>query len=147
MKKVISFATIIFMCISMLTGGGASDVKLEEVMDFSLSLTQLESADELKTYYSISPDDVKQFAAEIDSNNNAPVEIVMIEAVDSTAADNIEQALTTRYNSIYSQYSSYSTDRLDVVRNSKVTKDGNFVSMIVAEKSSEMLEVYYQYVK
>ncbi len=152
MKKVISFATIIFMCISMLTGCGASDVKLEEVMekinsDFSLSLTQLESADELKTYYSISPDDVKQFAAEIDSNNNAPVEIVMIEAVDSTAADNIEQALTTRYNSIYSQYSSYSTDRLDVVRNSKVTKDGNFVSMIVAEKSSEMLEVYYQYVK
>lgn len=152
MKKVISFATIIFMCISMLTGCGASDVKLEEVMekinsDFSLSLTQLESADELKTYYSISPDDVKQFAAEIDSNNNAPVEIVMIEAVDSTAADNIVQALTTRYNSIYSQYSSYSTDRLDVVRNSKVTKDGNFVSMIVAEKSSEMLEVYYQYVK
>ena len=152
MKKVISFATIIFMCISMLAGCGASDVKLEEVMekinsDFSLSLTQLESADELKTYYSISPDDVKQFAAEIDSNNNAPVEIVMIEAVDSTAADNIEQALTTRYNSIYSQYSSYSTDRLDVVRNSKVTKDGNFVSMIVAEKSSEMLEVYYQYVK
>ena len=115
--------------------------------DFSLSLQKLESADELNTYYSIDTADVKQFAAEIDPNNNAPVEIVLIEAVDADAATRVESALTTRYNAIYSQYSSYTPEQLDMVKACKVTKDGNFVSMIVADKGSEMLDVFYSYVK
>ena len=115
--------------------------------DFNLSLTKLEKAEDLYTYYSIDTADVKQFAAEIDSNNNAPKEIVLVEAADDAAADRVESALTTRFNSIYSQYSSYSPDQLDMVKDCKVTKNGNFVSMIVADKASDMLNVYYEYVK
>ena len=51
--------------------------------DFSLSLRVLESVDDLNTYYSIDTADVKQYAAEIDANNDAPVEIVLVEAVDA----------------------------------------------------------------
>lgn len=152
MKKVISIVSVFVLCLAFFTGCGAKEVKLSEVMDkinsdFSLSLQTLESADELNTYYSIDTADVKQFAAEIDPNNNAPVEIVLIEAVDADAASRVESALTTRYNAIYSQYSSYTPEQLDMVKACKVTKDGNFVSMIVADKGDEMLNVFYSYVK
>ncbi len=152
MKKVISIVSAFVLCLAIFTGCGAKEVKLSEVMDkinsdFSLSLQKLESADELNTYYSIDTADVKQFAAEIDPNNNAPVEIVLIEAVDADAATRVESALTTRYNAIYSQYSSYTPEKLDMVKACKVTKDGNFVSMIVADKGAEMLDVFYSYVK
>ncbi len=152
MKKVISIVSAFVLCLAIFTGCGAKEVKLSEVMDkinsdFSLSLQKLESADELNTYYSIDTADVKQFAAEIDPNNNAPVEIVLIEAVDADAAARVESALTTRYNAIYSQYSSYTPEQLDMVKACKVTKDGNFVSMIVADKGAEMLDVFYSYVK
>ena len=152
MKKVISIVSAFVLCLAIFTGCGAKEVKLSEVMDkinsdFSLSLQKLESADELNTYYSIDTADVKQFAAEIDPNNNAPVEIVLIEAVDADAATRVESALTTRYNAIYSQYSSYTPEQLDMVKACKVTKDGSFVSMIVADKGAEMLDVFYSYVK
>lgn len=152
MKKVISIVSAFVLCLAIFAGCGAKEVKLSEVMDkinsdFSLSLQTLESADELNTYYSIDTADVKQFAAEIDPNNNAPVEIVLIEAVDADAASRVESALTTRYNAIYSQYSSYTPEQLDMVKACKVTKDGNFVSMIVADKGADMLNVFYSYVK
>ena len=152
MKKVISIVSAFVLCLAIFAGCGAKEVKLSEVMDkinsdFSLSLQTLESADELNTYYSIDTADVKQFAAEIDPNNNAPVEIVFIEAVDADAASRVETALTTRYNAIYSQYSSYTPEQLDMVKACKVTKDGNFVSMIVADKGADMLNVFYSYVK
>ena len=152
MKKVISIVSAFVLCLAIFAGCGAKEVKLSEVMDkinsdFSLSLQKLESADELNKYYSIDTADVKQFAAEIDPNNNAPVEIVLIEAVDADAASRVETALTTRYNAIYSQYSSYTPEQLDMVKACKVTKDGNFVSMIVADKGADMLNVFYSYVK
>ena len=152
MKKVLSIVSAFVLCLAIFAGCGAKEVKLSEVMDkinsdFSLSLQTLKSADELNRYYSIDTADVKQFAAEIDPNNNAPVEIVLIEAVNADAATRVEKALTTRYNAIYSQYSSYTPEQLDMVKACKVTKDGNFVSMIVADKGADMLNVFYSYVK
>ncbi|MCD8027031.1 MAG: DUF4358 domain-containing protein [Clostridiales bacterium] len=151
MKKAGLLTAVLIMCFSLFSGCSSANVDLNEVMsklnsEFNLSLTELTDED-LSKQYSIEADDVKQFAAEIDANNNAPVEVVLIEAVDSEAADNIESALTDRYNSIYSQYSSYNADRLDMVTECKVTKDGNFVTLIVADEAPEMLDIYYEYIE
>lgn len=152
MKKVLSVITIFSLCFALLTGCGTKSVNLSEVMDkinsdFRLSLKTLDDSEKLNQYYSIETEDVKQFAAEIDSNNDAPVEIVLVEAVDSAAADRIESALTTRYNAIISQYSSYTPEKLSAVQACKVTKDGNYVTMIVAENGPDMLEIFYDYLK
>ncbi len=152
MKKIVSLVITFALCFTALTGCGAKSVDLSEVMnkinsDFSLSLQKLEDVDKLNQYYSIEADDVKQFAAEIDSNNDAPVEIVLVEAVDSDAAGRVESALTTRYNAIINQYSSYTPDKLSMVQACKVTKDGNYVTMIVADEGPKMLEVFYDYLK
>lgn len=153
MKKIISIAAVIAICLSMLAGcalSGSADLNevIEKInSDFSLSLSKLSSVDDLNTYYSINISDVKQFAAEQDPTNDAPQEIVLVEAVDADAASRVEQALTTRYNSIYKTYSSYSPEQLDMVKNCKVTKNGNFVSLIVAENADDILNVYYEFIK
>lgn len=152
MKRIFAVAVALVLCLSLLAGCGSKDVNLNDVMtklnsDYSLSLQTLSSVDELNTYYSISTDDVKQFAAEIDSTNDAPKEIILIEATDADAATRVEEALTTRLNSIMATYNSYSPDQVDMVKACKVTKDGNFVSLIVADKAPDMINVYYEYVK
>jgi len=152
MKKFFSIAIALVLSLTIFTGCGAKEVKLTEVMnklnsDFSLSLRVLESVDDLNTYYSIDTADVKQYAAEIDSNNDAPVEIVLVEAVDADAATRVETALTTRYNAIVNQYSSYTPEKLDMVQACKVTKDDNYVTMIVADEATDMLNVYYEFFK
>ena len=152
MKRFFALVLAAVMAVSVLAGCGGSGKDLKAVMKdlnstYNLSLKELESKDDLKKYYSIEPDSVKQFAAEIDSNNNAPVEIVLVEAKDSAAADEVQKALAGRYNSIISQYASYTPEKLDMVKACKVSKDGNYVSLIVAENGPEMLKTFEDSIK
>ena len=40
-----------------------------------------------------------------------------------------------------------SAEELDMVKNCKVTKDGNFVTMIIGEKASDMLTMFNDSIK
>ncbi len=101
----------------------------------------------LKKYYSIDTEDVKQFAAEINSDSNSRVEIVLVEAVDADAASRVNDALSKTYTSIVTQYSGYNAEKLPMVEACKVTQDGNYVTMIVADQGPEILETFYGYIK
>ncbi|MER2081567.1 MAG: DUF4358 domain-containing protein [Ruminococcus sp.] len=151
MKRIIALVIAAVMAVSVFAGCGGGknlgDVLTSINSTYNLSLKTLESKDDLKKYYSINPDSVKQFAAEIDSNNNAPVEIVLVEAVDDSAATEIEKVLAGRYNSIISQYASYTPDKLEMVKDCKVSKDGNYVSLIVAENGPEILKTFQDSIK
>lgn len=156
MKKIISLICVAVICLTVFAGcGGAgaeadlSSVLKEMNTEYSVSgVEEITDVNELNAYYQINSDDVKQFAAEISSNSSDDyVEIVLVEANDSTAAQNITTQLTNRYNSIYSQYASYSADQLDMIKSCKVTTDGNFVSMIVSKDAQGMLDIFYKSVK
>lgn len=154
MKRAVSLFCIVSMIICLFCSCTTKEADLSVVLDkinssCNLSgLTQIADANDLNSYYGIEPDDVKQFAAEIDENSSdAPVEIVMVEAKDSTAAQNVSTKLTNRYNSIYNMYASYSKDQLAVVEKCQVTTDGNFVTLIVSDKAQSMLDVFYSYIK
>ena len=153
MKKVISLAVALVLCLSIFAGCGAKEVNLADLMDkmnseYSVDATKYETKDDMYKYYNINADDIKQFAAEVgksdtDSKNT---EVVLVEATDSDAASRVETALTNRYNSIL-QNASYSAEELDMVKNCKVTKDGNFVTMIIGEKASDMLTMFNDSIK
>lgn len=154
MKKIISVICAAALCLCLFAGCGAKEVNLTEVLDkintdYPVSgLTKITDVNDLNSYYQIKPEDVKQFAAEINENSSdAPVEIVLVEAKDSTAAQDIYDKLSNRYNSIYNMYASYSADQIAMVKECKVTMDGNFVSMIVAENAPEMVNVFYSFIK
>lgn len=156
MKKVISIAVALVLCLSIFAGCGAKEVNLADLMDkmnseYSVDATKYETKDDMYMYkyYNINADDIKQFAAEVgksdtDSKNT---EVVLVEATDSDAASRVETALTNRYNSIFQQNASYSAEELDMVKNCKVTKDGNFVTMIIGEKASDMLTMFNDSIK
>ncbi|MCH5300891.1 MAG: DUF4358 domain-containing protein [Ruminococcus sp.] len=154
MKKIVSILCAAIICLVAFAGcSGQTDVDLKSVLDEMNSaydtagLEKITDVNDLNTYYQINPDDVKQFAAEISSSADSPVEVVLVEAKDATAAQNVTTQLSNRYNSIYSQYASYSPDQLDMVKACKVTTDGNFVSMIVSKDAAGMLDIFYKYVK
>ena len=126
MKKVVSLVTIFVLCLTALAGcSGSKEVDLKTVLSdinskYSLDLKELTDSNDLKKYYSIDTEDVKQFAAEINSDSNSRVEIVLVEAVD---------------------------EKLPMVEACKVTQDGNYVTMIVADQGPEILETFYGYIK
>ncbi len=131
----------------------ASKVDLNTVLDKintenDLSLDKIDDVKKLKRYYGINEADVKQFAGETDkSDPNAPIEIVLIEGKDAAAAGRIESALNTRYGSVLNTYTSYSPDKVDMVKACKVTKDGNFVSMIIADNAPTMVKTFQDSIK
>lgn len=153
MKRIIAFVLAAVMMVAVFAGcGGTKEADLSAVMteintQYNLSLTTIDTADKLTKYYSINADDVKQFAAETNQDNNAAIEIVLVEAVDADAATRVEGALTNRYNSIVQQYSAYTPEKLDMAKACKVTKDGNFVSMIIADDAAGMLSIYDSSIK
>lgn len=130
-----------------------SGVDLNDVLDKinnenGLSLERVSETKRLKRYYNIAEEDVKQFAAENDkSDPNAPIEIVLVEGVDSAAADRIEEALKFRYDSVINTYTSYTPEKVDMVKACKVTKDGNFVSMIIHENAADMVSIFQDSIK
>lgn len=153
MKKIISLVTVFVLCLTALVGcSGSKEVDLKTVLSdinskYSLDLKELTDSNDLKKYYSIDTADVKQFAAEINSDSNSRVEIVLVEAVDSDAAARVNEALSKTYTSIVTQYSGYNAEKLPMVEACKVTQDGNYVTMIVADQGPEILETFYGYIK
>ncbi len=159
MKKIIALVLAALLGVAVLAGCGESaseankSVELVAVLDKintdnNLSLEKVTDVKMLKRYYTIDEGDVKQFAVEMDkSNTNAPVEIVLIEATDADAAGRIESALNTRYNSVLSTYTSYTPEKVDMVKACKVTKDGNFVSLIIADNADAMVKAYQESIK
>lgn len=157
MKRVISLVLAALMAVAVFAGCGGNnatkDADLNKVLDTinsenSLSLEKITDANKLNLYYSIAEADVKQFAAESDkSNPNAPVEIVLVEAKDADAAGRIETALNTRYNSVLSTYTSYTPEKVDMVKACKVTKDGNYVTLIIADNAPAMVTTFRNSIK
>ncbi|MEE1061960.1 MAG: DUF4358 domain-containing protein [Ruminococcus sp.] len=152
MKKICSLLAALTLSFVMLTGCSSTSVDLSAAMtdiktQCSFELKQLSTTDDLQKYYNIAPEDVKQFAAEIYSDSTTRIEIVLVEAVDAEATERVNEALTTTYNSIINQYAGYNQEKLPLIEACKVTQDGNYVSLIVAENGPELLETYYNHVK
>ena len=155
MKRVISLVLVALIAVAVLAGCGSNgsgdagkSVDLNAVMDKinsenGLSLEKVTEAKMLNRYYGVDEKDVKQFAAEMDkSDPNAPIEIVLVEAVDADAAGRVESALNTRYASVLNTYTSYTPDKVDMVKACKVTKDGNFVTLIIADNAEAMVKAF-----
>ena len=156
MKRIITATMAALILVLAFAGCGGSSVDLKKVMtdvnakysDATGGLKELKEVADLDKYYSIAEKDVKQFAAEINPDtSSAPVEIVLVETVDKTASDNVKKALDARYQSIYSTYSSYSADQVELVKKCKVTQNGNFVTLVVASDYDGIMEIVNNAIK
>lgn len=146
MKKTFVSLIAVLMCVLMLSacGGGQTlnDTPLSDaltqlndaVFDGGESMRIIDSVDKLELYYSIDPNDVTEFAAEVAKNSATEIdEVILIKAVDEAGAQRIAEKLELRLQSQKDLCASYSADLLAVAEQSEVRTQGLLVSLIVTE--------------
>ena len=160
MKKIIALSLAVLMLAALFVGCGgekkddansndASSVKLSAVLDdinskYNISdstvqgLKRIETTDELDRYYMIAADDIKQFAAERSSSADDFTEIVLVEATGSDAANKIVTQLNSRLDAQRSTARSYTAEAVEMLEKCEVKTKGNFVYMVINEKSDEI---------
>lgn len=149
MKRVICFMLAAILMVGVLSacGGSAKTVDLKAVMNdinskYGLTdLKTLESVDDLNRYYTINTADVKQFAAELSTAASQYTEIVLAEANDQTAADNIKKQLETHLAGQLSNAKSYDAGQVAMIESCSVKQAGNIVYLVVSDKFSDITGV------
>lgn len=99
-------------------------------------LKVLEDAKALNRYYQITEADVKQFAAELTTAASQYTEIVIVEAVDSTAAQNIKGCLDAHLDSQLNNAKSYDADQVAMIESCSTKTSGNFVYLVVSDQAA-----------
>ncbi len=146
--------TLVFFAFTGCGELSKKDVNLFEVLNsinfkFSISeddMLRIETTDDLELYYNIAPADVKQFAAETTLNSSTDItEFILVEAVDSEAAQRVYDALQIRYNSQRDLCASYSAELLAIVNECSVSQNGNYIVLIMSSEFDEITEWYNSY--
>lgn len=101
----------------------------------------------LSRLYAIDSGKVKQSASFVTMSGTFPHEVIMIEAKDSSAADEIVSLLENRLSEVKLQSQSYDAKNYALALECKVVKNGNFVSMFLSPTHKEITAVYNQYIK
>ena len=153
MKKIFAIALVLVMSISVFSGCSSSNEKAvdnfklssvlakinEEYPDAVKGLTQLKETSDLTRYYEIEDDEVKDFAAEINTDSSkAALEIVIVK---TEKTDDVKSKLNIRYQAILSQYASYSADQLKMAKEGGVETTGDYVYLVVAEDSKGIMNI------
>ena len=154
MKKILVSFVAVRMCALMLTACGSTqtlndtplDVALAQintaVFDGGESMRIIDSVDKLELYYSISPEDVTEFAAEVAKNSATEIdEVILVKVVDEAAAARIAEKLELRLQSQKDLCASYSADLLAVAEQSEVRTQGLLVSLIVTEQYDKAVSI------
>ena len=152
MKKLVSILLLAAIVFTLAACGGKKEavpVNLGDVMaKFTLGDEML-SLDEndLLDLYGIKSEDVKQFAGAVNTSGIKCDEIVMIEAVDASAAGRVKSALDNRYQAKLNEMENYIPEEYAVIKECSVTASGNFVAMIVSRNAAELTKTYAEAIK
>lgn len=155
MKKIISTVLVALLCLCVLAGCSGdktvNEVPLTEALaeintrffNGGEGMRDIESLDKLELYYGITPADVDEFAAEIAKNSATEIdEVVLVKAVDESAAARVAEKLELRLDSQKALCASYSSDLLAVADKCKVRTDGVLVSLIICDSYDEAVALY-----
>ena len=154
MKKIIALVLVALAVTAVFAGCGNSKdegkkVDLSAVMESVNSAAgissakKIESNDDLKLYFKVNPDDVKQFAAE----QAKDIDVALIEAVDSEAAGRVAEALDGILKNKVRYATSYPAEVKAQVDKASVITNGNFVSLIIVEKVDDAVKAYKEGIK
>ena len=93
-------------------------------------------------YYGIERDDYKAGIFMISLDNMLADEVVMLQAIDSAAADRIETMLNERLQAKADEAESYSPEQYAIITGCKVLRNGETLSLLVSADYSGMVAIY-----
>lgn len=112
----------------------SSQVTLNDMMDYTV--------DDLKAAFGIDAADVKQCVAKVASDGLKADEVIMIEAVDSSAADRIQDKLQAHYQAKANENISYNPEQYAVITKCSVEREGNFVTLFLSPDAAKMTSAF-----
>ena len=111
-------------------------LRTQFVTDYSLTDVLEVETEGLNNLYGITEDMVKNSASFSASSGAAfAQEVVMVEAVDESAAATVAEKLETRLSTIAEQAASYDPDSLALAEKCKVVTDGVYVGMFFSSRA------------
>ena len=111
-----------------------ADLKVEGAMDLA--------PQRLLALYGIEEADIAQSACYVTMDGVFPDEIVMIKAVDSAAADRIEEKLGVRLDEIKVQSQSYDPENYAIAQECSVQRVGNTVALFMSPNHNAMEKIF-----
>ena len=118
-------------------------LRTQFVTDYSLTDVLEVETEGLNNLYGITEDMVKNSASFSASSGAAfAQEVVMVEAVDESAAATVAEKLETRLSTIAEQAASYDPDSLALAEKCKVVTDGVYVGMFFSSHYDDMAAAF-----
>lgn len=121
----------------------AKEINLSHVMDLlsqRFDFGEMREIDDSERYYSISASDVKQFAAIISAQSKSYNEIILCEAADSAAVQQIETMLNRRLDVKLNTAKSYDKDEYAMVEQCAVKTSGRIVYLVIAPDAAAVCD-------
>ncbi|MDO4748977.1 MAG: DUF4358 domain-containing protein [Eubacteriales bacterium] len=148
MKRIFSLTLLLILVALCLIGCEAEPSKeLSEILKDINTSCNIENAEvlsdvkELETRYMIESSDVSTFAAEVSSDNN-DLHIVFVKACDEESAQAVYSSLNSFYHSQLDIAQTYDDEYAKLLSDCSVERDGNYVSMIIADNAKEIKDTY-----
>ncbi len=139
-------------CGTTVSTGEATDVDVSEManklytdLTFEDTLSEL-NEDTALSYYGIAQDDVAESVVMVSTGATAE-EIAVFEAVDETAAENIEAACEDRLEKQINSYNDYKPAEISRLDNAIIEVSGNYIVYCVADDTDAVNEIIDEYFK
>ena len=149
--KRISFLFLTVAAASLLWAGcsksAPKEADLNSVMDAmkeKIANTQMMdlSSGDLMPNYGIAKEDVRQFAALVDSTGTKGDEILLFEGSSADAAGRIRERLDDRYRQKEIEMKDYLPEEYAVLKKCGVEVSGDYVALIVSPQADELEQIY-----
>ncbi len=116
---------------------------IAEKLKAAVTMTDMQPLTEtdLTAMYGISMDDVLAFAGEIDATGLRTDEFLIIQAKDSTAADNVLTKMKAHQTQRMNEAKNYNPQGYATVQKSPVAKKGTYVYLFFFEEADEMVKI------
>lgn len=155
MKKILCLlimALTVTLFAACSAGSTSTDVDLSTVMkeiksQIGLTETMDLTKEDLNSNYGIKAEDVKQFAALVDTTGIKADEIVLIEGKDADSSKRIKAALDARYLDKLNTNINYLPEQYAIIKKCSVRQSGNYISMLVSPDAEKVVKVYNGYIK
>lgn len=147
MKRMTAAVLLLVLMLTACGGSAAVTVDLASVKQTMITDLQIVDpldipAERLEDLYNISAESVKTSACFITMGGAFPDEIVMVEAVDAKAAQEIAQKLEARLADVTNQAQNYDADSFALLKACKVETAGNYVHLFISAQSAQMREIF-----
>lgn len=139
-------AGIMLIC-SACGSASAKEVELAPLMEEILAVAPIDDVlvlgeSDMLDFYGIKAEQMKQFAAALNMNGISAQEIVLIQATDDAAAQEIAAKLSNRLSARMAESENYLPDEFAIISECEVSQSGSYCRLIIHANAKEAITIY-----